>query len=103
MDEYEAEHLRQRNRELEQSRGRWRAVAIFSLVLLGLFMVAGAGTILTAGTLMARQAREARMMEMMARDAEMRARQQAEEAERAAQDPRRKPEDPQAAKDGPPK
>ena len=55
MDEYEAEYLRGRVRELERSRGRWRIVAGLLAGVLGAFALAAALTGLVALPLALRQ------------------------------------------------
>jgi hypothetical protein len=82
MDEHEADYLRQQIHELRQAKGRWQALAIVSLSVLALLILAGGATLWTGGLLMSRQLREEAMR---ARDAEMAAREQAEQARMQAE------------------
>jgi hypothetical protein len=82
MDEPEADYLRRQIHELRQAKGRWRALAIISLSVLALLLLAGGATLLTGGLLMGRQLRE---QAMRARQAEMEAREQAEQARMQAE------------------
>jgi hypothetical protein len=82
MDEPEADYLRQQIQELRQAKGRWRTVAILSLSVLAVLILAGGATVLTGGLLMGRQMRDEAIR---ARQAEMEAREQAEQARRQAE------------------
>jgi hypothetical protein len=82
MDEPEADYLRRQIQELRQAKGRWQALAVLSLSVLALLILAGGATLLTGGLFMGRQLRgEA----MRAREAEMAAREQAEQARMQAE------------------
>ena len=103
MDKPEADYLRRQIQELRQSKARWQALAIISLSVLALLVLAGGATLLTGGLLMTQrmreeamrardaemearmQAEDARLQAERARDAEMEARRQAEEARRQAE------------------
>jgi hypothetical protein len=82
MDEAEADYLRQQIHELWQANRRWKALAIISLSVLALLILAGGATLLTGGLLMGRRMQ---MEAMRARDAEMEAREQAEQARMQAE------------------
>jgi hypothetical protein len=93
MDEHEADYLRQQIHELRQAKGRWQALAIISLSVLALLILAGGATVWTGGLLRSRQLREeainarkaeleAQMQAEQARDAERAARMRAAEAAR---------------------
>ncbi len=77
MDEQEAEYLRQHIRDLERSRGRWRAIALGSLIAMALFLAIGGGTTITLGLATRQRMREEALR---AREAEMEAKMQAERA-----------------------
>ena len=77
MDKPEADYLRRQIQELRQSKARWQALAIISLSVLALLVLAGGATLLTGGLLMTQRMREEAMR---ARDAEMEAWRQAEDA-----------------------
>ena len=85
MDKPEADYLRRQIQELRQSKARWQALAIISLSVLALLILAGGATLLTGGLLMTQRMREEAMR---ARDAEMEAREQAEQARRQAEQAR---------------
>jgi hypothetical protein len=87
MDEREADYLRQQVRELQQANHRWKALAIISVCVLALLVLAGGATLLMGGVFMTRQMR---MEAMRARDADMQARMQAEQAMQAEMDARRR-------------
>jgi hypothetical protein len=78
MDEREAEYLRQRIRELERAKSRWKAATLVLIAAFGLFLVLGTGTALLYGLFFGRT------QAMRARDAEMQAREQAVMAEMRA-------------------
>jgi hypothetical protein len=82
MDEPEADYLQQQIRELRRSNTVWKAVALISLTILALLVLAGGGTLLTGGMLMGQRMR---MEAERARAAEMEARMQAEEARMQAE------------------
>jgi hypothetical protein len=82
MDEPEADYLRQQIRELRRSNTRWKAVALISLTILALLVLAGGGTMLTGRMLMAPRMR---MEAERDRAAAMEARMQAEEARMQAE------------------
>jgi hypothetical protein len=82
MDEPEADYLRQQIQELRQANRRWKALAIMSVSVLALLVLAGGATLLTGGFLMGQRMREEAMQ---ARKAEMEAREQAEEARMQAE------------------
>ena len=91
MDEPEADYLRQQIHELRQAKGRWQALAMISLSVLALLILAGGATLWTGGLLLGRQQRQeairARLGELEAREQAEQARMQAErarDAERAA-------------------
>jgi Na+(H+)/acetate symporter ActP len=98
MDELEADHLRRQIREMRQSNARWKALALISLCVLALLILAGGATLLIGGLVMdqrrareaerdaRRQAEQARMEAEQARDAEMAARMRAEEAAHQAKE-----------------
>ena len=67
------------------AKARWQALAIISLSVLALLVLAGGATLLTGGLLMTQRMREEAMR---ARDAEMEAREQAEQARRQAEQAR---------------
>ena len=85
MDKPEADYLRRQIQELRQSKARWQALAIISLSVLALLVLAGGATQLTGGLLLTQRMREEAMR---ARDAEMEAREQAEQARRQAEQAR---------------
>ena len=80
MDEPEAAYLRQQIQELRRAKARWQALAITSLSVLALLILAGGTILLTGGLVMGRRMQ---MEAMRARDAEMEARMQAERAREA--------------------
>jgi hypothetical protein len=82
MDENEADYLRQQIRELRQANRRWKALAMLSLSILALLVLAGGATLLTGGMLAGRRMREEAMR---AREAEMMAREEAEQARMQAE------------------
>jgi hypothetical protein len=82
MDELEADYLRQQIHELRQAKGRWKALAIISLSVLALLMLAAGATLLTGGLLTGRRMQ---MEAIRARDAEMEARREAEDARMQAE------------------
>ena len=89
MDEPEADYLRRQMQELRQAKGRWQALALISLSVLALLILAGGATLLTGGLLLGQRMRRE---EMVARDqaerlrAELEARMRAEEAVRQAKE-----------------
>jgi hypothetical protein len=68
MDELEADYLRRQIQELRQANRRWRAVAMLSLSVLALLMVAGGATVLTGRLIVTERMRNAALQ---ARDAEI--------------------------------
>ena len=89
MDEQEAEYLRQHIHDLEHLQGRWRAVALVSLIALALFLVAGGLATVGLG-LVSRQ--RMRVEQIRAIEAETEARQQAEQARQAEMEAREQAE-----------
>ena len=90
MDEAEADYLRQQVQELRLANRRWKALAIISVSVLALLVLAGGATLLTGGLVMGRRMQ---MEAMRARDAEMEARMQAERAMQAEQEARMRAEE----------
>src|SRR5262249_47820243 len=92
MDEPEADYLRRQLQELRQAKGRWQAVALISLSVLALLVLAGGATLLTGGLLLGERMRVERMRaleaEMVARDQAEQARMQAERAQEAEREAR---------------
>jgi hypothetical protein len=89
MDEPEADYLRQQIQELRRAKARWQALAIISLSVLALLILAGGATLM-GGLLMTQrigmQAERAREAEREARRQAEDARMQAERAARQAQE-----------------
>jgi hypothetical protein len=79
MDEPERDYLRQRIKELERAKGRWKALALALLAGLALFLlVGGMGSVLTLGLFQARRQEalmEAEMAAARARELEVLAKQ----------------------------
>jgi hypothetical protein len=82
VDENEADYLRRQIQELRRAKGRWQALAILSLSVLALLILAGGATLLTGGLLLGQRMR---VEEMRAMEAEMVARDQAEQARMQAE------------------
>lgn len=81
MDEPEADYLRRQIQELRQAKGRWQALALISLSVLALLILAGGATLLTGGLLLGQ-----RMQAEWAQEAEREVRIRAEEAAHQAKE-----------------
>jgi hypothetical protein len=90
VDENEADYLRRQILELRQARGRWQALALISLSVLALLILAGGATLLTGGLLMGQRTR---MADLRALEAEMVAREEAERARAAELEARMRAEE----------